>query len=320
MRTYEKILYPSITRFAEHVQLKGLMPRTVESYVCIVRSLAEWAQRDPASLEEERVRAFFLHLLRDRGYESKSMRQARASLTAFFAEMLGRKDWVVFSTVKTKDVLKLPVVLSVGEVRAVLGAVREMRFRVCLHLIYECGLRLNEALRVETRDIGREARRLHVRSGKGGKYRYVSLSLHMINELTVWWKQHRNRVWMFPSIGYDAKGARRTTPEAEALALGARMQWAEKPMSESALQMAFRRAVQDSGLKKHATIHRLRHSYATHLLEEGVSLRDDSVTASRLLHLSAALRGSSVVAVCLSRSRRPRLSVNTSAMRRWSKR
>ena len=273
LRTYEKTSYDSLARFTGHVQLKGRAPRTVESYLCIVRSLAEWAGADPAGLEEERVRDYFLHLLRDRGYAPQSMRQARASLSAFYVEMLGHADWVVFSTIKTKDKVKLPAVLTLEEVRRVLGAVRETRFKLCLRLIYECGLRLTEALRVETSDIGREARRLHVRQGKGGKDRYVPLSPLMIDELTAWWYRHRNRIWMFPSIGFDAKGARRTTEEAEARALGARMKHAEKPMSESALQMAFKRALHDSGLKKHATIHTLRHSYATHLLEQGVSLR-----------------------------------------------
>ena len=273
MAAYEKTSYSSLSRFTGHVQLKGRAARTVEAYLCIVRQLAERARRDPAELEEEQVREFFLFLLRDRGYASQSMRQARAALSAFYVEMLGREEWTIFSTIKTKDIRKLPAVLTSDEVRRVLGGVREMRFRVCLRLIYECGLRLTEALRIETRDIGREARRLHVRCGKGGKDRYVPLSPLMIDELSDWWRQHRNRVWMFPSIGYDAKGASRTTAEAEAAALGARMKLADKPMSESALQMAFRRAMHDSGIKKHATIHTLRHSYATHLLEAGVSLR-----------------------------------------------
>ena len=245
----------------------------MESYLCIVRSLAEWAQADPAGLDEERVRDFFLHLKRERGYAPQSMRQARAALSAFYVEMLGREEWTVFSHIKTRDTVKLPDVLTAEEVRRLLGGVREMRFRVCLRLIYECGLRLGEALRVAPRDIGRQALRLHVRQGKGGKDRYVPLSPLMIDELTEWWYMHRNKTWMFPSIGYDAKGARRTTAEAEALALGARMKLAEKPMSESALQMAFTRARHDSGLKKHATIHTLRHSYATHMLESGISLR-----------------------------------------------
>ena len=75
--------YQSIVRFAGHVQLKGVRPRTVKAYGMIVRLLARWAGRDPAELEEERVREFFLHLIRDRQYAPQSMRQARAALRAF---------------------------------------------------------------------------------------------------------------------------------------------------------------------------------------------------------------------------------------------
>ena len=78
----------------------------------MVRLLARWAGRDPAELDEEQVRGFFLHLIRDRQYAPQSIRQARAALTAFYMEMPGRTDWTIFAPVKTKDLVKLPVVLS----------------------------------------------------------------------------------------------------------------------------------------------------------------------------------------------------------------
>jgi Phage integrase, N-terminal SAM-like domain len=87
LAAYEKTLYSSLSRFTGHVQLKGRAARTLESYLCIVRQLGEWARRDPAELEEEQVREFFLFLLRERGYASQSMRQARAALSAFYVEM-----------------------------------------------------------------------------------------------------------------------------------------------------------------------------------------------------------------------------------------
>ena len=155
LQTYEKTSveaversYPSVVRFAGHVQLKGVRPRTVEAYGMMVRLLARWAGRDPAELEEERVREFFLHLIRDRQYAPQSIRQARATLTAFYTEMPGRTDWTVFAPVKTKDLVKLPVVLSRDEVRKILRYVRELRFAVPLRLIYLCGLRLSEPNRL----------------------------------------------------------------------------------------------------------------------------------------------------------------------------
>ena len=88
------------------------MPRTVEAYVAVVRMLAGWAGGDPAALEEERVREYFVHLLRDRGYAPQSLRQARAALVEFYREMLGRREWTVFDGIKAPDRERLPVVLS----------------------------------------------------------------------------------------------------------------------------------------------------------------------------------------------------------------
>lgn len=135
----------------------------------MIRLLAQWADDDPAALGKERVRDYFLHLVRVRSYAPKSLRQARAALSCFFIEMLGLGDWRVFDHIKTKDRQQLPVVLSRDEVRRVLSQVKELRFLAPLSLIYLCGLRLNEALHIETRDIHRPELRLHVRLGKGGK-------------------------------------------------------------------------------------------------------------------------------------------------------
>ena len=205
MGVYEKTptqsSYDSVARFAGHVQLKGLMPRSVEAYLAVVRIMAQWAGEDPAALGEERVREFFLHLVRVRGYAPKSMRQARAALVAFYRDMLGRAQWRVFDEVKTKDREQLPVVLSREEVRRILSEVKEPRFAVPLRLIYLCGLRLSEALHVEVRDIHRAEQRLHIREGKGGKDRCVPLPRAALDALEEWWR------WHWPAYG-EKFGAR----------------------------------------------------------------------------------------------------------------
>ena len=295
------VAYPSVVRFIGHLQLKGLAPRTVEAYVCMLRLLAQWAGGDPALLGEERVREYFLHLVNARSYAPKTLRQARAALSCFFIEMLGVRDWRVFAHIKTKDSQKLPVVLSRDEVRRVLAQVKELRFRAPLTLIYLCGLRLSEALHIETRDIHRKELRLHVRLGKGGKDRYVPLPQAALDILSQWYRRHRHARWLFDSvassgsftpagqpIGCLSRGCRRRSapamghawkttfrddPTAQAAVQKAHLQQAEHPMSDSALQNVWRLAFAASGVTKKATIHTLRHSYATHLLEEGVSLR-----------------------------------------------
>ena len=192
LEVYEKttieLSYPSVARFTGHVQLKGLAERTVESYVCIIRQFAVWGRTDPAELTEEEVRDYFLHLVRERKYARASLRQARASLSCFYQELLGWTEWKVFSLIKTKDWERLPVVLSRGEVKRIFDEVRELRYLAPLTLIYLCGLRLSEALHVEVRDIHRKEGRLHVREGKGGKDRMVPLPEAALEVLGQWYR------------------------------------------------------------------------------------------------------------------------------------
>jgi integrase/recombinase XerD len=274
---YEKtsvdLSYPSLVRFAGHVELKGVRPRTVEAYTMMLRLLARWAGSDPAELSEEQVREFFLHLLRDRQYAPQSIRQARAALTAFYTDMLERTEWKVMASVKTKDLFKLPLVLSREEVAQILGCVREQRFAVPLRLIYLCGLRLSECLHLEVKDVQRAGLRLHIREGKGGKDRMVPLPEAALRDLEQWWRWHRHPRLLFPAMGRSWKATlQRGQAERDRLQRQ-QLHAAEHPMSDSALQNAWRMALATSGLDRRAHIHTLRHSYATHLLEEGVSLR-----------------------------------------------
>ena len=249
------------------------MPRSVEAYLAAVRILAQWAGEDPAALSEERVRDFFLHLVRERGYAPKSLRQARAALVAFYRDMPGHGQWRVFDEVKTKDREQLPVVLSREEVRRILTEVQELRYAVPLRLIYLCGLRLSEALQVEVRDIHRAEQRLHIREGKGGKDRCVPLPKAALGALEEWWRWHRHPRFLFPAMGHAWRATERRDAAEQDRVQRARLRAAEHPMSPSGLQRVFQIALAASGVRKRATIHTLRHSYATHLLEEGVSIR-----------------------------------------------
>ena len=246
----------------------------MEAYLAVIRILEQWAEEDAAALGEERVREFFLHLVRERGYAPKSLRQARAALVCFYREMLGcAADWTVFAHVKTKDREALPVVLSREEVRRILTEVREPRFAVPLRLIYLCGLRLSEALHIEVGDIHRAQMRLHIREGKGGKDRYVPLPANALEALSGWWRWHRHPRFLFPAMGHAWRATERKEGAEQERVQRARLHAAEHPMSTSGLQRVFQIALAASGVSKRATIHTLRHSYATHLLEEGVSLR-----------------------------------------------
>ncbi len=264
------INYPSITQFQQHVELKDFRAPTKKEYVRYVRKLAEHFQCDPATLTEDQLRQYFLFLRQHKHYKAATMKGAKYSLLCFYVEHLKKKDWSVFREVRVVKPQVLPIVLSRSEVQQLLAAVREPRFRACLTLMYHCGLRVGETVRIELKDIhGREnPPRLHVKNGKGGKDRYVPLAPGMVEHLRQWWKTHQNPTLLFPSPGRG--WADRT------LTLSQAMNLSKGPMSESCVQAAYRMARAASGVNPASTTHTLRHSYATHLLEEGVSLRQIS--------------------------------------------
>jgi site-specific recombinase XerD len=262
--------YSSITQFQQHVELKDYRPATKKEYVRYVCKLAEHFQCDPARLTENQIREYFLFLRQHKHYKHSPMKAAKYSLRAFYLDCVKVQGWTVFQEVRIAEPEVLPIVLGRAEVQALLAVVREPRFRTCLRLMYHCGLRVGETVAIEVRDLhGKETPpRLHIRNGKGGKDRYVPVAPAMIQELRDWWIVHRHPKFLFPSPGRG--WADRT------LSLSQTMTRSIAPMSVSSVQMAYRLARAASGVNSASTTHSLRHSYATHLLEEGVSLRQIS--------------------------------------------
>jgi site-specific recombinase XerD len=168
----------------------------------------------------------------------------------FLYEQTLKREWPILDFVKSGGQRKLPVVLSRGEVQRVLGCLRKPHYRVCLSTIYSCGLRLKEGVGLQVRDIDSERMVLHIRQGKGNKDRYVPLPERTLDQLREYWGYHRQPEWLFPGRGCGEQG----------------------PLNVSGVQKAFKAALAQSGVNKAASVHTLRHSYATHLLEAGVNL------------------------------------------------
>jgi integrase/recombinase XerD len=239
-------------RMIEDMQLRGLSERTQESYIRAVRQLAEYYGKSPDRVSEEELRQYFLYLKNEK-HASRSTCTLALCGIKFFYEYTLHRDWPTLSFVRPARERKLPVVLSRKEVCRILGCLRQPHYRVCLSTIYACGLRLQEGVQLQVADIDGARNLLHVRLGKGAKDRYVPLPERTIEMLRAYWITHRHPVWLFPA----RKGVTTATG----------------PMCESGVQRAFRAALQESGVQKPATVHTLRHSYATHLLEAGVNLR-----------------------------------------------
>jgi len=243
-------------RMIESLQLRGLSERTQEAYVRAVRQLAQHYHKSPDLITEEELRQYFLHIKNVKKYSRAASTIAICGIKFFFEKTLNRK-FTTLELVRAPREKKLPVILSVEEVQAILGRVRLPRYRVCLWTIYSCGLRLQEGTRLQVRDIDSARMMLHVRHGKGGKDRYVPLPDPTLEMLREYWKTHRNPTWIFPSEGRDHVVLKEST----------------EPMHKSSVQDAFRAALKGTKINKTASVHTLRHSWATHLLEAGVNLR-----------------------------------------------
>jgi integrase len=222
-----------------------------------VRQLSEFYGKSPDLISPEEIRQYCIHLKTEKKVARQTSTQAICAIKLFWEKTL-KRDWPhELELVRANPQFKLPVVLSAGEVRAIFAHVSALDHRFCLSTIYSCGLRLGEGLRLEVRDIDSQRMLLHVRAGKGNRDRYVPLPQRTLHLLREQWKNHRHPRWLFPAKGHSGQGA------ASAL----------EPMSRTTLQRAFRLALRASGVKKAAHIHTLRHSYATHLLEQGENLR-----------------------------------------------
>ncbi len=241
-------------RMLADMQLRGLAPKTQEAYLRAVYQLAQFVSKSPDLVTEEELRAYFLFLKNEKKVSRSTCTIALCGIKFFFEQTLQR-NWQTFDLVRPPKSKKLPVVLSQIEVRCVLNTVRLPHYRHCLTTIYTCGLRLKEALRLEVRDVDGGRELLHIRQAKGWRDRYVPLPHTTLALLRHQWSTHRHPTLLFPARHREVASL------------------ASQPMSPSGVQRAFKAALAGSDIAKQATIHTLRHSWATHLLEAGVNLR-----------------------------------------------
>src|SRR6267142_5416043 len=189
-------------RMIECLQLRGLSARTQESYVRAVRQLAEHYHKSPDLITEAELRQYFLYIKNVKHYARSTATIAICGIRFFFERTL-EKEWTIFNLVRPAPEKKLPVILSLEEVRQILGRVRLPRYRVCLATIYSCGLRLQEGTNLRVADIDSARQMIHVRHGKGAKDRYVPLPQRTLELLRQYWQQHRHPVLLFPAEGRD---------------------------------------------------------------------------------------------------------------------
>ncbi|ABX07793.1 integrase family protein (plasmid) [Herpetosiphon aurantiacus DSM 785] len=248
---------PLRQRMIDDMQIRGLSAQTQSAYVQAVRQLAQYFNTPPDRLSDDQLRRYFLYLRTEKQVSASTITVTLCAIRFLYQHTLQR-SWPLLDALRPPKAQPLPVVLSRDEVRAILHQVRTPRHRVCLSIIYACGLRLMEGVRLQVCNIDSARLMLHIQHGKGNKDRYIPLPPPALAMLRAHWRSHQHPRWLFPSHWVD-----------KALPIAAR----SVSMSRDGVQRAFLLACQASGMRKHATVHTLRHSWATHLLEAGVNLR-----------------------------------------------
>jgi site-specific recombinase XerD len=232
----------------EDMQLHGYSAKTQTAYLGAVRGLAGHYHRTPEDITQDELRSYFLYLVKERGVARSTLTIHLSGIKFFFEKTL-KREWLIFNLVRPKKRTKLPVVLSPDEVKHILSLVKTPTVRMALTVIYACGLRLSEGLNLKAQDIDSSRMLLWVRNGKGGKDRCVPLPARLLELLREYWKRHHPHLYLFPN------------------------QKKREPLCATTLQKTFKIVLLQSGIRKEASIHTLRHSYATHLLERGINLR-----------------------------------------------
>jgi len=235
-------------RMLQDLRIRNYAPGTIDEYVSKVARFAKYFNRSPDLLGPEEIRQYQVHLVEE-VHASWSVFNTTVCALRFFYETTLGKDWKIKHIPFQKAPKKLPIVLSIEEVREFLDSVSNLRHRTVLETMYSTGLRISEATNLRIRDIDSSRMALKVNEGKGRKDRYVPLTTTLLERLRGYWKVYRPADWLFP-------GRR-----------------ADTPISASSIDQAIARARKNVRFKKHVKSHTLRHSFATHLLEAGVDLR-----------------------------------------------
>lgn len=229
------------------LQLRGLSPKTQKAYLSQVRNFARYFKRSPDQLGENEVKEYLLYILKEKKVSDSTYRHSYGALNFLYQTTL-KRNWVMDKIPHLKTKRKLPVVLDRTEVDALFSVTKNLKHKAILMITYSSGLRLSETAHLKVSDIDSKRMMIRVSDGKGGKDRYTILSSVALEVLRQYWRKYRPIEWLFPGHRGD------------------------KQISARSIQKIFDRAKNLANITKPVTVHTLRHSFATHLLEAGTDL------------------------------------------------
>jgi len=229
------------------MKLRRFSPKTITCYLACMKGVAKHFRKSPAELGDEEIRAYLHYLMEERKASQSVLVQTYSALKFFFENTL-QKQWNAIRIPRCKQRRKLPGVLTREEVESILSATKNLKHRAILMTLYSAGLRIGEVTRLKVSDIESGRMMIRVNEGKGLKDRYTLLGERNLEMLRRYWKAYRPLEWLFPGRN------------------------ASDPVSISAIQRVFKTSLAKAGIKKKASVHTLRHCFATHLLDSGTDL------------------------------------------------
>lgn len=233
---------------AQEMRLRNYSYKTIKAYKSCIRSLATYVKpKHPRDLTNKEVRQFLVHQVDEKKLSSGTISQMINAFRFLYLELY-KRPLVLADLKRPRKEHKLPIVLDKEEVVRIFEAIENLKHKTILMLIYSAGLRVGEAVKLKIADIDSKRKLIYLRCAKGKKDRYTLLSEFMIEQLRTYYKEYRPKEFLFEG------------------AVG------RKHISERSVQTVFQRAV-TAACMKNVTVHSLRHSFATHLLESGVDLR-----------------------------------------------
>ncbi|MDD5095671.1 MAG: tyrosine-type recombinase/integrase [Dehalococcoidia bacterium] len=228
------------------LQLNGAVPSTQKNYLRMVGGLAKYFKRSPEELGEGELKEYLLYLMTERHLSEGTLRFYVAAFKFLYRTTL-KREWTVEKIRYPKRKKKLPVVLALSEVESLFSATKNLKHKAMLMITYSSGLRVSETAKLKLTDI--DSTRMTVRiMGKGGKDRYSILSQTALEHLRHYWRKYQPKEWLFDGQKKDTH------------------------ITTNTIQTIFYAAKKRARITKPVSVHTLRHSFATHLIESGTSL------------------------------------------------
>ena len=235
-------------RMERDLRIRGFSSATQRCYLARMKALVEFFMRPPDELTVEDIHAYQLHLTRDRKVGWSTFNQSVCAIRFFYGVTLS-SGWDIQRIPYQKTGRTLPMVLSPEEVSKLFRVVTNLKHRAILMTTYSGGLRVSEVTHLRVSDVDPQRMILRVEQGKGRQDRYVMLSHKLLPVLREYWKNYETKHWLFPGRN------------------------PERPLTRASVHKFFHKARLEAGITKKISVHSLRHSFATHLLESGINIR-----------------------------------------------